>query len=92
MSQRSGQLSVPPSDRGNGAGVTGRSAHTPRGNQVNPGVHRPPLTHDAAGPAHQARQLIPTHGCHSLTERGVFDKSHIHQASSGRRLVIEATY
>ncbi len=25
------------------------------------------------------------------TNRGVFDKSHIHQASSARRLVIEAT-
>ena len=26
------------------------------------------------------------------SSRGVFDKSHIHQASSAHRLVIEATY
>ena len=31
-------------------------------------------------------------GCGSLHQRGVFDKSHIGQASSARRLVIEATY
>jgi hypothetical protein len=30
--------------------------------------------------------------CLTVTPRGVLDKSHIHQASSGRRLVIEATY
>jgi hypothetical protein len=31
-------------------------------------------------------------GCDNAPERAVFDKSHIHPASSARRLVIEATY
>ena len=32
------------------------------------------------------------HGCDALPERGVFDKSHNHQARSAPRLVIEATF
>jgi hypothetical protein len=34
--------------------------------------------------------LAHPYECDSLTDREVFDKSHIHQASSARRLVIEA--
>jgi hypothetical protein len=37
------------------------------------------------------RQFLP-HGCDTLPKRAIFDKSHNRQASSARRLVIEATF
>ena len=42
-------------------------------------------------PCPRTRAARFVHGCGSLPEREVFDKSHNHQARSARRLVIEAT-
>ncbi len=45
-------------------------------------------------PGHKCPLISPpiTNECGTLPHRGVFDKSHNHQASSARRLVIEAIY
>ena len=45
----------------------------------------PPVTGESSG-------QVTVDGCHSLPNRGLFDKSHNYQARSACRLLIEATY